>query len=65
VAIGMEAYPKLFQSEKVHIDVDDKGFTRIIPGKTPNAEIGITIDSNAFIERIMKKYLYQNLQPKR
>lgn len=65
VAIGMEAYPTLFQTEKVHIDVDDKGFTRIIPGKTPNAEIGITIDSNAFIERIMKKYLYQNLQPKR
>ena len=65
VAIGMEAYPALFQTEKVHIDVDDKGFTHIIPGKTPNAEIGTSIDSAGFIDRIMKKYLYQNLQPKR
>ncbi|MEK6547235.1 MAG: nucleoside hydrolase [Bacteroidota bacterium] len=65
VAIGMEAYPNLFQTEKVHIDVDDKGFTRIIPGKSPNAEIGISIDSKEFIDRLMKKYLYQNLQPTR
>jgi len=65
VAIGMEAYPNLFKTEKVHIDVDEKGFTRIIPDKTPNAEIGIDIDSKSFIDRIMKKYLYQNLQPTR
>ncbi len=65
VAIGMEAYPNLFQTEKVHIEVDDKGFTRIIPGKTPNAEIGVSIDSPGLIDRIMKKYLYQNFQPKR
>lgn len=65
VAIGMEAYPALFQTEKVHIDVDEKGFTRIIPHKSPNAEIGISLDTPAFIDRIMKKFLYQNLQPKR
>jgi purine nucleosidase len=65
VAIGMEAYPTLFQTEKVHIDVDDKGFTRLIPGKAPNAVIGTSIDTNGFIDRIMKKYLYQNLQPTR
>jgi inosine-uridine nucleoside N-ribohydrolase len=65
VAIGMEAYPNLFKTEKVHIDVDEKGFTRIIPDKTPNAEIGIQIDTAGFVDRIMKKYLYQNLQPTR
>jgi inosine-uridine nucleoside N-ribohydrolase len=65
VAIGMEAYPTLFQTEKVHIDVDEKGYTRIIPNKSPNAEIGISIDTPAFVDRIMKKFLYQNLQPKR
>ena len=65
VAIGMEAYPTLFQTEKVHIDVDDKGFTRLIPGKAPNAVIGKSIDTNGFIDRIIKKYLYQNLQPTR
>ena len=64
VAIGMEAYPNLFQTEKVHIEVDDKGFTRIIPGKSPNAEIGTRIDSNKFIDLMMKKYLYQNFTQK-
>ncbi len=61
VAIGMEAYPTLFQTEKVHIEVDEKGFTKIIPGGKPNAEIGKTIDAVGFIDRIMKKYLYQNV----
>ncbi|MEY4382723.1 MAG: hypothetical protein RI995_265 [Bacteroidota bacterium] len=64
VAIGMEAFPNLFTTEKVHIEVDDKGFTRIIPDKTPNAEIGTSIDSKEFLDRIMKKYLYQNFNQK-
>ena len=61
VAIGMEAYPELFKTEEVHIRVDDAGYTRIIPNEKPNARIGIQIDHATFIERIMKKYLYQNL----
>ncbi len=61
VAIGMEAYPDLFKTEDVHIRVDDQGFTRLIPHEKPNARIGIQIDHAAFIERIMQKYLYQNL----
>lgn len=64
VAIGMHAYPTLFQTEKVHVEVDDKGFTRIIAGKTPNAEIGTNIDTKAFVDILMKKYLYQNFNPK-
>ena len=61
VAIGMEAYPDLFKTEDVHIRVDDQGYTRLIPNEKPNARIGIHIDHAAFIERIMQKYLYQNL----
>jgi len=61
VAIGMEAYPDLFKTEDVHIRVDDQGFTRLVPHEKPNARIGIHIDHAAFIERIMQKYLYQNL----
>jgi inosine-uridine nucleoside N-ribohydrolase len=61
VAIGMEAYPDLFKTENVHIRVDDQGFTRLVPHEKPNARIGIHIDHAAFIERIMQKYLYQNL----
>jgi inosine-uridine nucleoside N-ribohydrolase len=61
VAIGMEAYPELFKTEEVHIRVDDAGYTRIIPNEKPNARIGIHIDTDDFIARIMKKYLHQNL----
>jgi inosine-uridine nucleoside N-ribohydrolase len=61
VAIGMEAYPQLFKTEEVHMRVDDAGYTRIIPNEKPNARIGIHIDTDAFIGRIMKKYLHQNL----
>ena len=62
VAIGMMLYPELFKTQKVNISVDDKGFTKINQSKSPNAEIGISIDSNEFINRIMKNYLLQNLQ---
>ncbi len=64
VAIGMVMDPDLFKMTKAHIFVDDKGFTRIDPTKPPNAEIGQEINANLFIEKIIKKYLYQNLSPK-
>ncbi len=61
VAIGMALYPDLFKTEKVFVDVDDKGFTRIDKTKTPNAEIGISINTNEFLKRIAEVYLRQNL----
>jgi inosine-uridine nucleoside N-ribohydrolase len=63
VAIGMEAHPELFTTEKVHVYVDEKGFTRIDPSKQANATIGTTIKSAEFIKILMHNYLYQNLQP--
>lgn len=61
VAIGMALYPDLFKTEKVFIEVDDKGFTRIDKIKTPNAEIGISINTDEFLKRIMEVYLRQGL----
>ena len=62
VAIGMLIYPELFRTEKVHIQVDEKGYTRLIPGKEPNAEIGVQIDRQEFLKRIMDRYMKQNLE---
>lgn len=62
VAIGMMLYPELFKTKKVNIVVDNEGFTRINENQAPNAEVGISIDSNEFINRIMKSFLYQNLE---
>jgi inosine-uridine nucleoside N-ribohydrolase len=63
VAIGMETNPELFTTEKVHVYVDDKGFTRLDPTKPANATIGTSIKHSAFIEKLMHQYMYQNLQP--
>jgi len=61
VAIGMEAHPELFTTEKVHVFVDDKGFTRIDPSKSSNATIGTSIKHTEFIQKLMHNYVYQNL----
>jgi inosine-uridine nucleoside N-ribohydrolase len=61
VAIGMETNPELFTTEKVHVYVDDQGFTRLDPNKPANATIGTTIKSAEFIHILMHNYLYQNL----
>lgn len=61
VAIGMALYPELFKTEKVFVEVDDKGYTRIDKTKTPNAEIAVWINTDEFIKRIMDVYMKQNL----
>lgn len=61
VAIGMALYPDLFKTEKVFVEVDDKGYTRIDKTKAPNAEIAVWINTEEFIKRIMEVYMKQNL----
>jgi inosine-uridine nucleoside N-ribohydrolase len=63
VAIGMETNPELFTTEKVHVYVDDKGFTRLDPTKPANATIGTSIKHTEFIQKLMHQYVYQNLHP--
>jgi inosine-uridine nucleoside N-ribohydrolase len=63
VAIGMETNLELFTTEKVHVYVDNQGFTRLDPNKPANATVGTTIKSAEFIKILMQNYLYQNLQP--
>lgn len=63
VAIGMETNPELFTTEKVHVYVDEKGFTRLDPTKPANATIGTSIKHTEFIQKLMHQYVYQNLQP--
>lgn len=64
VAVGMVLWPELFTTKKVHVTVDDRGYTLIDETKKPNCEIGVTIDSEEFINRMMKRLLKQNLMRK-
>jgi len=66
VPLGMVLWPELFTSQPAHVSVTDKGFTELVDGTTPNCEIGVTVQKDELIKRIMDRYLKQNLmrQPK-
>jgi len=64
VAIAMAKDPSLVTTEKVHVYVDEKGFTRIDPNQAPNAEIGTKIDVKKFIDQLMRLYVTQSFSPK-
>lgn len=61
VAVGLALWPELFTTEKMHVTVNDEGYTLIDPHKEPNCEIAVTIDSEEFIKRMMTRLLHQNL----
>jgi len=61
VAVGMVLWPELFTMRKAHVKVADGGYTVIDESLPPNCEIGMTIQKDEFIRRIMERYLKQNL----
>lgn len=62
VAIGMVLYPDLFKTKKANVSVDDKGNTIIDPNKPSNAEVGVYVNTNEFLNRLMKTYMQQNME---
>lgn len=64
VAVGMVLWPELFTTKRVHVTVDDHGCTLIDDGIAPNCEIGVTIDAEEFIQRMMVRLLKQNFMRK-
>ena len=63
VAVGMVLWPDLFKTRKAHVRVTDEGYTVIDEGKEPNCEIGMSINRDEFLKRILDRYLKQNLHP--
>ncbi|KAA3619366.1 MAG: nucleoside hydrolase [Calditrichaeota bacterium] len=61
VAVGMVLWPELFETKSVHVSVQDDGFTVVDEERAPNAEIGVKINENVFIERVMERLIKQNL----
>jgi inosine-uridine nucleoside N-ribohydrolase len=60
VAIGMYLWPELFNTREAHIDVTDEGYTVMDESKEPNAVIGMSINKEEFLDRLMKRLLEQN-----
>lgn len=61
VAVGMVLWPELFTTRKAFVKVTDEGYTVLDESKEPNCEIGMTINKDEFIRRMMERLLKQNL----
>jgi inosine-uridine nucleoside N-ribohydrolase len=61
VAVGMVLWPELFTTRKAHVRVIEGGYTVIDESLPPNCEIGLTIQTDEFLRRMMERLLKQNL----
>ncbi len=61
VAVGMVLWPDLYTTRKAHVDVTSNGFTILDNSKKPNCKIGMKINQEKFLDRIMERYIKQNL----
>jgi inosine-uridine nucleoside N-ribohydrolase len=60
VAAAYAVNPEVCPTTPLHIDVDDKGFTRAIPGK-PNAQVCLEPQADTFFKFMMLRLLNQRL----
>ena len=61
VAVGMALWPDLFSTRPVHVRVIEGGFTAVDPSKAPDSAIGVSINKEEFLKRLMERLLRQNL----
>lgn len=61
VAVGMVLWPDLFETRRANIRVIDEGFTVVDEGKEPNCRLGVSINKEEFLKRLMDRLLKQNL----
>lgn len=61
VAVGMVLWPELFQIRPAHVKVIDGGYTVMDESKEPNAQVGMSINTSEFLNRLEELYLTQNL----
>jgi len=59
VNLGVYLWPELFEIRKAHIEVIENGYTVINEDKKPNAEIGMSINKEEFLNRFMKRLIQQ------
>jgi purine nucleosidase len=60
-AVGMVLWPDLFTTRKAFVRVTDEGYTVVDESMEPNCEIGMTVNSDELIRRMMDRLLHQNL----
>ena len=61
VAVGFLLWPDLFGLEHGRVTVDERSMTLFEPGAEPASTVALTIDDAEFVERMVVRYLEQNL----
>ena len=61
VAISMALWPDLFKTRAANVRVIDGGFTIIEEGQTPNCEIGVSVNKEELLKRVVLRWTQQNL----
>ena len=61
VAVGMVLWPDLFKTRPAHVRVIDGGFTVIDESEEANAQVGMWINKDEFLKKLLDLYLTQNL----
>lgn len=61
VPIGAMLWPELVTTRPAHLRVNDQGMTELVPDAPPNCEIGVTVNKDELVKRVMDRYLKQNL----
>ena len=61
VAIGMYLWPELFRTRDTYVKIMDDGLTVMDDSKESNCNIGMYINKDEFLRKIMRRYLRQNL----
>jgi inosine-uridine nucleoside N-ribohydrolase len=64
VAVGMVLWPELFTTKQAFVYVDDNGYTKIDKNKESNCIIGITINKDEFLNRMVLKIQQQDFKRK-
>ena len=64
VAVGMALWPELFEIQRMHVFVDDEGYTKVDKDKNPNCTVGVKIDDKEFLKRMHQRLITQNFKRK-
>jgi len=62
VAVGMFLWPELYTTRPAHVKVIEGGYTVIDESREPNGRIGMSIQKEEFLKRVMERLLTQNLK---
>lgn len=61
VPVAAIIWPDLVTTRPAHVRVSDNGMTEVVKDAPPNCEIGVTVNKDELVKRVMERYLKQNL----